>query len=658
MKKIDLFYQTPSCVERLGEQLFLKLPLYQASQLFTPIYINEKLYRKYFPGLNLNWEKMSECLAHYFSITLNSKISNGKHVGWAYVDRQVDPLGFAMAGNEGSGRAFYTGNEFNIKGEKTPFAVSKNVKYSSGVLNLHDAIWSTIISNVFYEEIETGLSPVLAIMDLNKEFTSSIENNTIVYKTAYVIRIDDSGSLDRVSHLFYHPSPVTKKEIAQYVLNYGKMEGEKIIHRLLHGAWSTANISPYGHLMDFDTSRAVKGRQPQFTASQYDSDSYFGFESGGQMKVIEAILNNQVINFENYSIEEADLELKTSCHQQVSRKLAYLMGFENYEEIYLAHQEAFGDLGKKFLELSHFFRYKAEACFDANSPLHLMNHLFDFSAFFRIYPIRKMNQTYSTEQGIQDMMHTLFSIEDDRLEGNHLDNYSIVTKETCDLFHNYWMENEIRSTQLKQEAKFFITSYDRLYTQIGQSDAIDQNLVAVRAYLINEDRVYLFILFSLAHIMINRQFSPIESNQLINNLINISKRIPEKEEPNLYHSDQRIFENGLHLISFDKEGFFQIIFQINKQECSHFYNGIDDFYIEFNLTRYPATLVEQQDSFTVTSIKIKLSELTTNYSRDDVFLIEKYQLYYKTEKIPLRNYFINIPDAKNYLALLLKLFKQ
>lgn len=649
----DLFYETPFCVERLGEQLFLKLPLYQSQQVYTPIYINEQLYKKYFFTLNCNWQHMSENLSHYFSVTLNSDRSNGKQVGWAYVDRQADPLGFALAGNEGSGRAFYTGREFNIKGEKTPLAVSKNVKYSSGVLNLHDAIWSTIISNVFYDEIKTGLSPVLAILDLENIYTAVIDNNTVSYKTAYVIRIDDSGSLDRVSHCFYHPAPITRKEIAQYAKDYGKMEGEKIIHRLLHGAWSTANISTRGQLIDFDTSRAVKGRQPQFTASQYESDNYFGFESGGQMKVIHSILNNGVMNFEDYSIKEADLELMTNCYQQVSLKLAYLMGFENYEEIYRSHQDDFSALGTTFLNLSHFFRYKAESCFNANSPLHLINHLFDFSAFFRIYPIRKINHTFSIEKGLYDMMYTPFPVDDINLNGNHLDNYSIVMKETCDLLHNYWARDDARYAQLKKEAMVFVERFDQLYTQIVQSRSLDQNIVAARAYVINEDRIYLFLLFNIAYVIINNPFSPTEINKLINNLINMSQRVPQKNKQNRYYSDQRIFENGSYMTSLDTEGFFQIVFQIKKKEELALYNEIENFYIEFNHTKYPATVTKQTNGFTVTSEKIKLTELARNYSRDDVFLIEKYRLYYQTERFSLRNYFINIPDVKNYLALLL-----
>lgn len=649
---MDLFYETPRSLGRLGEHVFIKLPLYQANEPFSPIYINETLFNKYFPLLTSNWQTMTEVLSKCFSITLNSTKSTGKQVGWAYVDRQIDPLGFALAGNEGSGRAFYAGHEFNIKGEKTPLAISSNEKYSSGVLSLHDAIWSTIISNVFYEEIETGLSPVLAIMDLNKIHTTIIDNKTVSYKTTYVIRVDDSGSLDRVSHLFCRPSPLAKEELKRYATNHGIMEAEKIIHRFLHGAWSTANCSPDGQLMDFDTSCAVKGRQPQFTTSQYDSDNYFGFEIGGQLKVIETMLDNPMINHEGYTKEEADSQTKASCTLHVSRKLAYLMGFTEEEAIYTSYTDEFNKLGKQFLRLSHYFRYKAESCLYAFSAKHLINHLFDFSAFFRMYPLRKINQSFSVDQALIDMMHTSFSLDETKLEGHHLDNYSLVEKKTCELFERYWIKDDQRLMQLIDEAKYFIKNYDHLYTKIVLDRMVDQNIVAARAYSINEDRFYLFLLFDMAYVINKNNYKPVEVNYLVNKIIDMSVRKPKDDHQCFFYADQRLFENGTQRIKIDKNGFFQVEFKLKKSNELSQLNDWEQFYIELNQQSYKATVLEHAQYLTIKSVKIQLTELSHNYSRDDVFLIEKYPLFYGKERVRLRNHFINVPNTKNYLELL------
>ena len=233
-----LLYQHPLSIERLGKAIFIKLPLYEAKVPLEPIYINDTLFNTLFQK-NLSWQKQSVVIKQVFSITLDMKQSTGKQCGWAFVDKQgEDPYGISLMGNQGSGRAYYTGTCFNIKGEKTPLATSTSPNHSNGILNMGDGIWSALIGNSLFEEFSVKPSPVLAILRIDPQ-------------RCIIVRIDDSGALDRITHLFYHPIPLTAKQLYQTAKNLGHLEADKSIHRILHGAWSAGNTSLLGHLIDW-----------------------------------------------------------------------------------------------------------------------------------------------------------------------------------------------------------------------------------------------------------------------------------------------------------------------------------------------------------------------------------------------------------------------
>ena len=68
----------------------------------------------------------SKNISEYFSITLDKDKSNCEAIGKGFADRQSDPTGLALSGNQGSGRAYFFGKFFNIKGDKTTLATSPN----------------------------------------------------------------------------------------------------------------------------------------------------------------------------------------------------------------------------------------------------------------------------------------------------------------------------------------------------------------------------------------------------------------------------------------------------------------------------------------------------------------------------------------------------
>src|ERR1700722_9644461 len=187
-------FATPDAVARLGDEVFLKLPLYKAKTAYRAVYINDRLFQKYFDALNLtSWQEKADFIAGYFSFTLAADISTGEQIGWAHVDRQADPTDISLGGNLGSGRAYYVGKHFNIKGEKTPLAVSNMRRISDGYLEAERGIWETVAANALKNDLQSGVTPVLAILDM-------LETCSVVWRDkpvarVKIVRVDDSGTL-------------------------------------------------------------------------------------------------------------------------------------------------------------------------------------------------------------------------------------------------------------------------------------------------------------------------------------------------------------------------------------------------------------------------------------------------------------------------------
>ena len=133
----ELLKAPPASFKRLGKDLFLPVPLYRAKKRYKPVYINAALFNRLFrPGKTLSFEEMAVFIQAYFNFTFEKEKGSGEPIGTAYVDRQADPLDLSLSGNLGSGRAYYVGKYFNIKGEKTPLAISSKRRFSDGLLEM------------------------------------------------------------------------------------------------------------------------------------------------------------------------------------------------------------------------------------------------------------------------------------------------------------------------------------------------------------------------------------------------------------------------------------------------------------------------------------------------------------------------------------------
>ena len=134
------------------EDNFVEQQVYKAKAKFIPIYINAELYEQIF-NVKYEEENAFENISKIFSITLNKEKSNNELLENGYADKQEDPMGISLSGNQGSGRAYFYGECFNIKGDKTTLATSPKEVYSNGKFSLAAAIKETIISNILSKEL-------------------------------------------------------------------------------------------------------------------------------------------------------------------------------------------------------------------------------------------------------------------------------------------------------------------------------------------------------------------------------------------------------------------------------------------------------------------------------------------------------------------------
>lgn len=626
-------YKKPRCIKRLGSPLFIKLPLYKTKIPFEPIYINDNLFKAIFQKEML-WSEQFNFIKDLFSITLDATQSTEGQCGWAFVDKQgEDPYGISLMGNLGSGRAYYTGTCFNIKGEKTPLATSMSPNHSNGVLKIKDGIWSALIGNSLYDEFHVKPSPVLAILRIDLE-------------RCIIVRIDEQGALDRITHLFFHPLPLTAKQLKQTATNLGHLEADKFVHRILHGAWSCGNTSLSGHLIDYDSVCAVKGRQPQFSFSQSYPDNYFGYEHLGQVKVLKSLCDHPVLNSQGISLNDLEQVLKKSFKQHLIQGLLSLMGFEEAQMLSQQFIIPLQQLSQTFYDLSHYSYYLSPQNLFTNYPAALFFHLFDFSSFFRIYPLLKASQQFTIPLGLSILMGSAFQ-QSMILSESYEHDGQVLTPQVKAFFGDYlisWQESD--REELEKKASQFITDYDHLFHLMQQKVKQDIYLIAARAYVINEDRFYLLPVFSLESFLIDlqTQASSYVIHRFIQQFIQANQRTPRLTHLNYYQTNYRLFMEGFSSILINIYGEYQVAFTLHREYMMHPIHEEDIWQIVIHNQLVPAMCVVHEEVLHIQSVHLPCSQLILQYSRDNVFLIHPYTLYRNNEPIKLTDLFF--PDLE------------
>ncbi len=486
----DYLGQTPAALERLGADIFLAVPLYRSARTCTPVYINTDAYMRIFkPAAPPSWAEMSATLSALFSTTIEPEHGTGEVVATAYVDRQSDPLDLSLSGNLGSGRAYYAGACFNIKGERTPLATAPKKQFSDGFLEMERAIWETLVAAGLQGSISNGLNDVLAIIDMNDTCTVGWRDAPVT--RAKVIRLDD-GCLDRVTHLFHVPRPLPAAALHATAAAFGRLEADKFTGRLAHGTWSPGNISMQGHLIDFDTVGAIKGRGPLYSSTRWYHQNRFGFEHGGQATILTALAGHAVINRDGVSAQDLHDTLRDSLDRQTLLNFITLMGFDDAQVVAEAHGDKLVPLCRLWQELARKVYYCPDAFMLKDLRAHHV-HVFDLSLMMAAYPLlKRAGYTHGDLLAVMgddaladDLMNTEKPPALGEIEQQHMDAVEAV-------IGVHYVRNNDQRDMLCLAALGFVKKYDATMRDILADGTHDPLQVEAAALARNADRAVLF----------------------------------------------------------------------------------------------------------------------------------------------------------------------
>ena len=633
----DIFLSKPDVLKRLGEDIFIKTPLYKSKKRHRPVYINRKIFNQLFElEEDISWDEMSDIIEFYFSTTIEKDNGTGEKVGDAYVDKQADPLDLSLSGNLGSGRAYYAGKYFNIKGEKTPLATSNKRQYSDGLLEMERSLWEALIANSLQDSITTGLSGVLAILDMGED--CDVEWRDKLVKRGKIIRVDMDGELDRATHVFYNKTPLSKGQLELCAKKYGQLEADKFIERITHGTWSAGNISVKGHLIDFDTVCAVKGRGALYSSTRWHHENRFGFEYYGQLKILESLAQDHDINIDGVSFKALEKELLSSMKDQMERRFLSLMGFKDEDKLYSIYKEPLSALVELFQVLSRK-NYKKLDGSSTKEVLSTLVHVFDFSSFFRSYPLFKKSGSFSVAQAISLMCQS--ELLEDPFEGSE-EALSDMAKEYLDKVYDVIEENFVQSEEdlqlLQIAAVNFIKKYDALYQRIIEETGQDLDEIEAQSYIMNEDRFYLFPYFTLSYDIAENDNQ--RSDQVIDKMTNalvLSNQRALIKKFGGYITDVKLYEQGYSYKLLDKSGMFQVGFSFFDEglESTFIKEGKVEILIDGEALSMRPLLIEGANTFL--SSKIKTIELKDKIHREMSFYANENKICTQGEYVSLLN---------------------
>lgn len=624
----------PNALDDLGEDTFVKVPLYQSKIKYEAKYINTELFKKYFNDSNVNFEHMSKVISNEFSTTIDKKKSNGKIIGYAYIDKQYDPLKISMSGNLGSGRAYYQGDVFNIKGEKTPLAISEREEYSNGVLEFEKSIFETVASNSLYNDTSIKLSPILAILDIKEPCKVSWKKKTC--KRAKIIRINIDGSLNRITHIFQCKKQLSANEIKNTAKAFGEQEGEKFLQRIEHGAWSAGNISSKAHMIDFDTVCAVKYRAPQFSFCIWFFENYFGYEHYGQAKILKSLANSKEINIENVSYKELSKIMFKARENYILNNFSKLMGFNYIDKKHLKSikklYKLFDELSRKCYPNPEFLSCKQVECYE-NSP-------FNFSRFFRLFPILKHRNNFEIFEAYNILTEQLCQFNDfdiknfDRTNKNNKFYYNHVLQKINKNFIHSFDEY----LKLSKKCILFIELYNKFYEKLLNDKTINKNKIELNAYKYNEDRKYLFMPNTIGGFLDKKanEYTSYQMHRAISLGIFSNKRNIEHKFLNLTPADVTILNEGFFAVLLNKNGQHKLSLNLYKDMLD--INENDFFEIKINNKKYAVNKVEINEIISIQTDFIDNHMLLPNFYKKIFFYKNNKKISLKKNNIKLSNF--------------------
>jgi len=472
--------------EFLNEKYLSSEEVYKSKEKYNVVYINESLYEEIF-NEKYNWEEASTKITNMFSITLDKEKSSGEKIGEGFADMQEDPFGIALSNNLGSGRAFFYGSNFNIKGEKTKLATSPKSIYSNGKYALSASIKETVISNILAKDFIIPNFESLAILEKKEKYNfleeyldedDNIEVREFYLPCAIEIRYYKEKELYRISNSIINKDTYTKENLKELAQKIGKIEANKFADRFLHGSWSSGNITPEGNLIDFDTSTFVKSRFPQYSNTFKYKSNFFGYELEGQKLMINSIIDNlQIENAKEFK-KELCCTMNAIYNENLKNRFCDLIGLD-YNTHYQMLSEDIDYLFEKFNVLSRKFipNYLSTNIAEGSDNI---TFLFDFSMFFQKYLIKKDTENYNIFLGIQLLINNTEKIIYDKI--------GFIKEKIDEYFEDELVKNRDKDLCLIEAMKF-IERYDKLFENIRNEINIEK--VKLKQYIINSERNYI-----------------------------------------------------------------------------------------------------------------------------------------------------------------------
>lgn len=513
--------------EFLNEKYLSIEEVYEAKEKYNVIYINEDLYEKIF-NEKYNWEIASKRIADMFSVTLDKEKSNRNEIGKGFADMQKDPFGIALSNNLGSGRAFFYGTNFNIKGEKTKLATSPKPIYSNGKYALSASLKETVISNILAKDFIVSPFESLAILDKKEKYNFEEEyldeNDEIKTREFYLpcaieIRYYKEKELYRISNSIINGDKFSEEYIKTLAENIAKIEANKFADRFLHGSWSSGNISTNCNLIDFDTSAFVKSRFPQYSNTFKYKSNFFGYEIDGQKLMLNSIIDNEDLENKEKLKKEISIIMDNTYNENLKIRFCDLIGL-NYNIHYKIYSEEIDYLYEKFNELSRKFvpNYYATNIAEKSEDI---TFLFDFSNFFQKYLIKN----YNIFSGMQLLINNTEELAYDKV--------GFIKEKIEEFFKEDLVQAENKDIYLIEAMKF-VEKYDELFYKVKKEFDLEE--IKLKQYIINSERNYItgnsYVYGDLSYEYDNQKKDSKTLNKIITSLIktNLKNNYEKKEE--------------------------------------------------------------------------------------------------------------------------------
>ena len=476
---MDVIDKKSNLAEYFLEDNFVEQQVYKAKAKFIPLYINAELYEQIF---NVKYEEESafENISKIFSITLNKDKSNNELLGNGYADKQEDPMGISLSGNQGSGRAYFYGECFNIKGDKTTLATSHKEVYSNGKFSLAAAIKEAIISNILSKELTIPTFETLAILDTtdNFEFISeylatddTVKEERYVLPSVIEIRVNKDKRLYRISNAFVNKDKVSFEQLDQLSNKLALLEAEKFMKRFLHGSWSVGNISVNANLIDFDTSSFVKGRNPQYSNTNKYKSNYFGYEILGSKMILKLLYDNG-LDSQKYQFVELEKSIDTKYNEYLKIEFCKIIGLD-YNKHYLQYKDIIDELFEKFINLSRQFlpNYYDLNVLEENSN---NTFIYDFSKFFQHYLIGRKKNSNDILFGVNLLLNDTTKVSYKKV--------GFIRDKIEDFFKDYILQ-DCDDSKVLSEAINFVNLYSKLFDKVEKEH--DVNDIKFKQYILN-----------------------------------------------------------------------------------------------------------------------------------------------------------------------------